>query len=210
MVMMPEMQVAVRPATPADPADALLYLSAKPYYDAYAGGEERARALLAAVYRLRGHAASFEVCAVAEVGDELAGVLAAFPVSEGDRRARRFVTLTLPRVPPWRWPRVLRHLRAAGLVAPRPPLQSMYVDALAVDPGFRRRGVARRLLARAEEHAAAAGLEGVALDTGLQNAPARALYEASGYREREIRRAPSEAVAKVIGGPGFVSYFKAL
>jgi ribosomal protein S18 acetylase RimI-like enzyme len=207
-VMMPEVEVAVRDATPADPADALLYLSAKPYYDAYAGGEDRARALLAAVYGHRGHAASFEVCVVAEVGDELVGVLAAFPVSEGDRRARRFVSLTVPRVPPWRWPALLRHLRAAGLVSPHPPVQTLYVDALAVAPEFRRRGVARMLLQRAEGYAAAAGLTGVSLDTGLQNAPARALYEASGYREREIRRAPTEAVARAIGGVGFVSYVK--
>ena len=56
------MSLAVGPATAADPADDLLYLSAKPYYDAYAGSEARARALLASVYRRPGHAASFEVC----------------------------------------------------------------------------------------------------------------------------------------------------
>jgi GNAT superfamily N-acetyltransferase len=81
---------------------------------------------------------------------------------------------------------------------------------LAVDPAHRRRGVARALLARAEEAAAAHDLEGVALDTGLQNEPARALYVASGYREREIRRAPNAATAAAIGGPGFVSYLKRL
>jgi ribosomal protein S18 acetylase RimI-like enzyme len=206
--MMTEMSLAVRPATPADPADALLYVSAKPYYDAYAGSEARARSLLAAVYRRRGHAASFEVCAVAELDGELAGVIAWFPVGEGDARARRFVSLTAPRVPPWRWPGLLRHLRAAGLVSPHPPPRTLYVDALAVAPGLRRRGVARAMLERAEEAAVAHGLEGVALDTGLHNEPARALYEASGFQPREIRRAPSATVAAAIGGPGFVSYLK--
>jgi ribosomal protein S18 acetylase RimI-like enzyme len=207
---MTDMPVVVRPATPVDPIDSLLYLSAKPYYDAYAGSEARARALLAAVYRRPGHAASFDVCAVAELDGALAGVIAWFPVSEGDERARRFVSLTAPRVPPWRWPALLRHLRAAGLVSPHPPPRTLYVDALAVDPGFRRRGVARMLLEQAEEAAAAYALEGVALDTGLHNAPARALYEATGFSEREIRRAPSERVAAAIGGPGFVSYLKRL
>jgi len=208
---MTQMPIAVRPATTADPADALLYLSAKPYYDAYAGSEARARALVAAVYRRRGHAASFEVCEVAEVDGELAGVMASFPVSEGDERARRFVSLTAPRVPPWRWPALLRHLRAAASVSPHPPPSMLYVDALAVDPAFRRRGVASALLAHAEAAAAAAPeLHGVALDTGLQNEPARALYAATGYREREIRRAPSAAAAAAIGGPGFVSYLKRL
>jgi ribosomal protein S18 acetylase RimI-like enzyme len=205
---MTQMPLVVRPAAPADPADALLYLSAKPYYDAYAGSEARARSLLSAVYRRTGHAASYEVCAVAELDGELVGVIARFPVSEGDERARRFVSLTAPRVPPWRWPALLRHMRAAGLVSPTPPPRMLYVDALAVDPSFRRRGIARALLADAERDAAHAGLEGVALDTGLQNAAARALYEATGFREREIRRAPSAGAAAAIGGPGFVSYAK--
>ena len=208
--MMTDMTLAVRPATPADPADALLYLSAKPYYDAYAGSEARARSLLAAVYRRPGHAASFEVCEVAELDDTLAGVIAWFPVSEGDARARRFVSLTAPRVPPWRWLALLRHLRAAGTVSPQPPPHTLYVDALAVDPAYRRRGVARTLLAHAERAAAAEHFEGIALDTGLHNDAARALYEAVGFRPCEVRRAPSANVAAAIGGPGFVSYVKRL
>jgi len=207
---MTEMSFAVRPATPTDPADALLYASAKPYYDAYAGSEERARGLLAAVYRRPGHAASFDVCRVAEVDGEIAGVIAWFPVAEGDERARKFVSLTAPRVPPWRWPALLRHLRAAGLVSPNPPLGTLYVDALAVAPGFRRQGVARALLRVAEQAAEASGFGGVTLDTGLLNEPARALYEGAGYHEREVRRAPSEQIAEAIGGPGFVGYFKPL
>jgi ribosomal protein S18 acetylase RimI-like enzyme len=207
---MTHMPLAVRPATPADPVAALLYASAKPYYDAYAGSESRARSMLSAVYTRPGHAASFEVCEVAELDGELAGVIAWFPVSEGDHRARRFVSLTVPRLPPWRWPGLLRHLRAAGTLSPHPPPGTLYVDALAVDPAFRRRGVASALLRHAEAFAAAHGLEGVALDTGLHNEPARALYEASGYAEREVRRAPSPAVAEAIGGPGFVSYLKRL
>jgi ribosomal protein S18 acetylase RimI-like enzyme len=207
---MTQMPIAVRPATTADPADALLYLSAKPYYDAYAGSEARARSLLASVYRRPGHAASYEVCEIAELDGELAGVIAWFPVTEGDDRARRFVSLTAPRVPPWRWPGLLRHLRAAGTVSPHPPPRMLYVDALAVDPAYRRRGVATVLLERAEAAAAAFELDGVALDTGLHNEPARALYTASGYREREIRRAPNPAAAEAIGGPGFVSYLKRL
>jgi ribosomal protein S18 acetylase RimI-like enzyme len=207
---MTDMTFVVRPATPTDPADRLLYLSAKPYYDAYAGSESRARSLLASVYGRRGHAASFEVCAVAELDGELAGVIAWFPVAEGDERARRFVSLTAPRVPPWRWPALLRHLRAAGLVSPHPPLEMLYVDALAVDAPFRRRGVARALLAQAEQAALERHLSGVALDTGLHNEPARALYAATGFQEEEIRRAPSPHVAAAIGGPGFVSYQKRL
>ena len=54
------------------------------------------------------------------------------------------------------------------------------------------------------------GCARLALDTGLQNRPARALYDAYGFREREIRRAPSDRIAKALGGPGFVGYLKDL
>jgi ribosomal protein S18 acetylase RimI-like enzyme len=208
--MMPEMPLAVRAATTADPVPALLYASAKPYYDVYAGGEARARALLERVYGKGGHPASWELCAVAEAEGEVAGALSSFPADDGDRLARRFVALTAPRLPAWRWPALLRHLRAAEHVAPHPPPGTLYVDALAVDAGHRRRGVALRLLADAEARAAAAGLRGVSLDTGLQNAPARALYARAGFVEREIRRAPTEAIARAVGGPGFVGYVKTL
>jgi ribosomal protein S18 acetylase RimI-like enzyme len=201
------MDVLVRPASPGDALAGLLYESARPYYDAYAGTAARARAMLEDVYPRRGHAASWEVCRVALVGGEPAGVLAGFPVAEGDELARRFVTITVPRMPPWRWPGVVRHLRAAGTVSPRPPAGAWYVDALAVAEGHRRHGVARVLLEEAAGAAVAAGLSGVALDTGLANLPARALYESAGFRTRQIRRAPDERVARAIGGPGFVSYF---
>src|ERR671933_537087 len=107
------MELTVRAARPSDAAAGLLYESARPYYDAYAGDGTRARALLEAVYPRRGHAASFEVC----------------------------------------------------------------------------------LLAEADGAAARAGLRGVALDTGVANAPARALYEACGFRQRDERRVRDDAMA---------------
>jgi ribosomal protein S18 acetylase RimI-like enzyme len=202
------MELIVRAARPEDPADALLYESAKPYYDAYAGDEARARALLQRLYRRTGHAASFEICHVAELEGEVIGVLAAFPVTDGDRLARRFVSLTFPRLPAWRWPALLRHLRAAGTVSPSPPSAAYYVDALATAPQVRRRGVATALLGEAERLARDHGASGVALDTGLANRPARSLYEGYGFQRREVRHAPDERTARAIGGPGFVGYFK--
>ena len=57
-------------------------------------------------------------------------------------------------------------------------LNDLYVDAAA-----RRGGVARALLAAAAEFARADGAAGLMLETGRDNAPARALYRAAGRLE---------------------------
>jgi ribosomal protein S18 acetylase RimI-like enzyme len=202
------MDVDVRAARPADPVAELLYLSAAPYYAAFAGGADHARALLARLYPRGGHTASWEVCRVALVDGSVAGVLAAFPADAGDALARRFVRMSLVRTPPWRLPALVRHLQATAVVAPQPPCGVLYVDALATHPGFRRRGVATALLAEADRMAARAGLPAVALDTGIENRAARALYEHSGFTGRGLRPAPSERVARAIGGSGFVGYVR--
>jgi ribosomal protein S18 acetylase RimI-like enzyme len=82
------------------------------------------------------------------------------------------------------------------------------VDALAVADDARRRGVALALLAHAEALARARDLDGVALDTGLQNHAAQALYAAAGFERRSVTRAADAGIARIVGGPGFVSYVK--
>lgn len=203
------MDLQVRPARPDDPAAGLLYESARSYYDAYAGGEAHARRLVSAVYPRSGHSGSYAVCRVALLDGELAGVLAGFRAAEAEALAQRFLALTLPRVRPWHWPRVARHLRVSRRVGPLPPAGSWYVDALAVAPAARRRGVARALLDDAAETARALGATGVALDTGLENAPARALYASLGFQPREERPVASAAAARALGGAGFVGFFRA-
>jgi ribosomal protein S18 acetylase RimI-like enzyme len=84
----------------------------------------------------------------------------------------------------------------------------LYVDALAVDAQWRWRGVARALLAEADRMAEHQGLRGVALDTGIENGAARALYQRSGFEQRGLRPAPDERSARAIGGSGFVGYVK--
>ena len=198
----------MRTARPDDRVEGLLYESAAPYYAAYAGGPERARRLLRALYPRGGHTASWEVCHVAEADGEVVGVLAAFPSVEGDALARRFVRLTLLHSAPWRIPALMRHLRATAAVAPHPQERMLYVDALATDAAHRRRGVARVLLAEADRMAAAAGLDGVALDTGIENRVARSLYERAGFSPSSLRPAPDERTARAVGGSGFVGYVK--
>ena len=78
---------------------------------------------------------------------------------------------------------------------------SLYVDALATDPDFRRRGAARALLDHAERLAREGGLPAVSLDTAMNNEGARALYAATGFDEVAYR-APGR------GLPGFVALLR--
>jgi ribosomal protein S18 acetylase RimI-like enzyme len=205
------MELRVRAARADDSsAPGLLYMSAAPYYDAYAGSGERARRVLQAIWPKPGHTASHQVAHVAVLDGAPAGVLVAFPSEAGDALARRFLSLSIVRIPAWRWPGIVRHLRASAEVTPNPPAGTLYVDALAVADHARRRGVATALLDEAEALARRRGLDAVALDTGLDNAAARALYEQAGFRVTGIRRAPDEHVAREVGGPGFVSYLRTL
>ena len=207
--MMPAMEPRVRAARAEEPGAAdLLYLSAAPYYDAYAGSERRARRLLAALWPRPGHTASHEVCRVAVSEGEVVGVMAGFPLAYSGVLANRFVAESLRRLEPWRWPGVWRHLRAAGRLTPHPPEGAWYVDALAVTESARRRGVARALLDEAARKARETGATGVALDTGVRNRDAQALYEACGFARTDVRTALDPATARAIGGPGFVSYFR--
>lgn len=197
----------VRPAVLSDrAAPGLLYVSAQPYYDAYAG--RRAPRMLEAIWPKPGHTAAHDRCRVAERDGVVTGVMVAFAAEEGDALARRFLAVSIPRLPFWSWIGVLRHLHAAAEVMPVPPARSLYVDALAVDERARRRGVATELLEDAERLAVQRGLRGVALDTGLQNAAAQALYEAHGFERMGEKHAPSDRHVRAIGGPGFVSFYK--
>jgi ribosomal protein S18 acetylase RimI-like enzyme len=197
---LPEPAPLIRPAAEpdADVVTRLLYETATGMYDIYAGGTRRALRILGAAYRRPGNSASREVVWVAELDGEVAGMVAAFPVSEGDRRASRFLRLTLARTPPWKWPSTLRVFHAGADSTPVPPPESFYVDALATVERFRRRGVARALLDECSRVAARSGLRAVALDTAVTNASAQALYERAGFVVTE-RRPPRRRIPGIIG-----------
>jgi ribosomal protein S18 acetylase RimI-like enzyme len=176
--------ISLRPAEPRDdPAvAALMYATAGGRYDLYAGDRERSMRLLAASIATPGNDTSRDGVVVAEVDGEVAGALAAFPVTEGAKRRRRLIRMVLRRRAPWHWPRLLRLARMGENLGPEPPADALYVDALATDERFRRRGVASALLGVADERARALGLKKLALDTTASNAGARALYEGYGFR----------------------------
>jgi ribosomal protein S18 acetylase RimI-like enzyme len=179
----------------------LLYETAGGMYDLFTGGRERALRVLRDAYARAGNSASREVVTVAELDGRIVGVMSAFPVPEGDSRARAFLRLTLWRIPPWRWPRTLGVFRLGGRLTPPAPSDALYVDALATDDRFRRRGVATALLQAAEDDARERGLTAVALDTADRNATAQALYERFGME----RSGSSEGMGEI---PGAIAYVK--
>jgi ribosomal protein S18 acetylase RimI-like enzyme len=197
--------VEVRRAEPADfrAAALLLHHSAVDMYNRFAGGPDRALRLLERSLAEPGNSSSADVVWVAEVDGDVAAAMAAFPLEEAVSRSVAFIRLALRMAPPWRWPRALRLYWVGGRASPTPPGPAMYVDALATDPGFRRRGAASALLAEAERQARTRGLPAVALDTTDGNREARALYAREGFQELTYRPAAR-------GLPAFVGLVKPL
>jgi GNAT superfamily N-acetyltransferase len=179
----------------------LLRESGPDMFDRFAGGRERALRTLARAFERPGNSASAECVWVAEVDGEVAAAMAIFPVAEAPARARAFLRLALRSSPVWRWPSAVRLFVAGGRASPNPPVASLYVDAIATDDRFRRRGAARALLAEAERQARRRHLPTVALDTTLANETARRLYGSEGFDEVAYRPASR-------GLPGFVALVK--
>jgi ribosomal protein S18 acetylase RimI-like enzyme len=197
--------VRVRKARQDDAAVAarLLFESAPDMYMRFSGGRERAIATLERAFGEPGNLASADVTWLAEVDGRPAAVMAGFPVAQAALRSRAYLGFTLRGTPFWRWPGVLRLYWLGGRATPAPRNDSFYIDALATDPEFRRRGAARALLDEAERQARAHGLPAVSLDTTMDNDGARALYASAGYDE-VVYRPPSRRL------PGFVGLVKQL
>jgi ribosomal-protein-alanine N-acetyltransferase len=64
----------------------------------------------------------------------------------------------------------------------------LHINSLAVDEGWRRRGLARRLLKAVFREAVAAGARSATLEVRRSNMPAQALYEGLGFRVEGVRR----------------------
>jgi len=197
--------VSVRPFRPDDApgATTLLYESSGGMYDRYAGNRKLAERAIGRALVTEQTTASADVVWVAEVDGDVVGVMAGMPYDEWTPRAHRFLRATLRSIPPWRWPAALWLYRASGRTAPEPPEACFYIDSLATEAEYRRRGVARALLAEAERQATGRGLRSVALDTWVDNKPARALYVTAGFEE--VAHTPP-----LSGLPGGVSLLKEL
>jgi ribosomal protein S18 acetylase RimI-like enzyme len=118
---------------------------------------------------------------VAEVDGAVAGAMVAYRYGDAAESARGFLRTALRTTPPWRWLPIVRLHWLGERHAPVHPANWLFLAALAVDPAFRRSGVASALLAHADRVADGAGAPAIVLDTAETNAPALALYERCGY-----------------------------
>ena len=170
------------------PGRELLYVSAAPYYDAYAGGARRARRLLRRLYPPR--RPHRELGDLPRRASRRRGGRACSPPSRPRRatswraascaHARAHAAVALPGscatcAPP-------------ATVSPQPAARRALRRRARHRPGIRRRGVATRAARRGRAPGARAGLGGVALDTGLAEPapPARS----TSARLRRARAAP--------------------
>jgi ribosomal-protein-alanine N-acetyltransferase len=64
----------------------------------------------------------------------------------------------------------------------------LHINSLAVDPAWRRRGVARQLLRHVLTESASCGAASATLEVRASNDPARQLYEGLGFRVEGVRR----------------------
>jgi ribosomal protein S18 acetylase RimI-like enzyme len=179
----------------------LLFESGVDMYERFSGGRERALATLERAFGTPGNLASMDVTWLVEFDGRPAAAMAAFPVAQAAERSRAYMDLILRGTPFYRWPGVMRLYWMGGRASPSPREHSFYIDALATDPSFRRRGAAQALLTEAERQAREHGLPAVSLDTTMNNDGARALYAKAGYHEVAYR-APSRRL------PGFVALVK--
>lgn len=64
----------------------------------------------------------------------------------------------------------------------------LHINSFAVDPAWRRRGIARHLLRRVIDESAASGVRSATLEVRSSNEPARKLYEGLGFQVEAVRR----------------------
>ncbi len=76
----------------------------------------------------------------------------------------------------------------AGMIVMWQIIDEAHIGTLAIDPDFRRQGIAQRMLAHALREAAKQGIQKVFLEVRRNNTAAQALYKKFGFEVDSIRR----------------------
>ncbi len=173
------------------PEAAALILEAVPSLAAVLGSRATTVRALEACYRADRTELAHRFGLLAEVDGELSGLAIAFP-------GRLYGTLKLGTGVVLARAAGARHVadlaqraRVLNRMLPGVDRHLLYVSILAVAPDRRRQGVATALMERVVSGATRLGL-GVALDVGLTNDPAQAMYERLRFRAVSTREATPE------------------
>ena len=190
------------------PEAASLILEAVPSLAAVLGSRATAVRALEACYRADRTELAHRFGLLAEVDGELSGLAIAFP-------GRLYGTLKLGTgvvmaraAGPRHVADLAQRARILNRMLPGVDRHLLYVSIVAVAPEHRRSGIATALMDRVISGATRLGL-GVALDVGMSNEPARAMYEGLGFRVVSSREA-TEGELKLVPVSGMMRMERAL
>ena len=203
------MTPVLRRATARVTSDAAaLILEAVPSLEVVLGSRDTAVRALEACYRAERTELAHRFGLLAEVDGELSGMAIAFP-------GRLYGTLKLGTGVVMARAAGSRHVadlaqraRILNRMLPGVDRHLLYVSILSVAPARRRSGIATALMERVISGADRLGL-GVALDLGMENEPARAMYEGLGFRVVSTREATEDEL-KLVPVSGMVRMERAL
>lgn len=186
------MQPVLRRGTARVASDAAeLILEAVPSLEIVLGSRETALKALAACYRADRTELAFRFGLLAEVEGELSGVVFAFP-GRLHGALKLGTGVVLARAAGARHVAELaQRARVLNRLLPRVDRGFLYVSALAVAKERRHGGLATALMERVIGGADRLGV-GVALDSGMADQPANALYEQLGFRAVSSRETTAE------------------
>ena len=184
------------------PQAAPLILQAVPSVEVVLDSREAALRALEGCYRADRTEFAHRFGLLAEVDDDLAGIAVAFPGRlHGSLKLGTGVLLA--RAAGGRHVRELtQRARIINRLLAPVDRRFLYLSCLAVSPDRRRQGIASALLERVLAGAKRLGL-GLATDTGIDDEPARAIYERFGLRVASSRET-TEAERKLVGLSGLV------
>jgi len=190
------------------PDAAALIIEAVPSLAAVLGSRATAMRALEACYRADRTELAHRFGLLAEADRELAGLAIAFP-------GRLYGALKLGTGVVLARTAGARHVadlaqraRVLNRMLPGVDRHLLYVSILAVAPDRRRQGIATALMERVVSGANRLGL-GVALDVGMENEPAHAMYERLGFRVVSTREATADEL-KLVPVSGMVRMERAL
>lgn len=196
--------LSLRPATPADAAEAAVLLAdTMGGYGVMTmglGSLLRETSILRDWFVRPGHRFSYEYCWLAELEDQVVGLLHTLPGDRLDELERSLSKGILKVYNPFELVQMVWRLMVIGRSDEAD--KNEYVLAhLAVKEGFRRKGIAAFLIKKAEELAAENGFTRLVLEVELDNQPARQLYGKQGFEVQYTTKFGRHA--RTLSCPGF-------